>query len=287
MIPSSSDLHYFLEVANTLNLSRAAECLGISQPSLTLSMHRIETAVGTAILVRHKRGVSLTRSGKQLLAHARQLLQQWELIKSKTLASVEEVQGSITIGCHTSVALYSLPRFLGALLEKYPNLDIRLQHDLSRKITEQVINLKLDIGIVINPVKHPDLVIQRLDSDKITLWTSTPKYKIQNLESGAAVIVCDTDLVQTQSILKALKKQKLSYSRLIHTNSLEVIAELTSSGCGIGILPGTIAASRNLLSVHKAPFYKDELCLLYRGENRYVRAIQTICNAIKIVFKNN
>src|SRR4029079_13501420 len=153
MIPSSTDLTYFIEVASLLNLSRAAETLGISQPSLTLAMQRLEASVGTSILIRQKRGVTLTKAGKQLLAHARSLLEQWDSIKSAALASTYEVQGCFTLGCHPSVALYSLPHFLPGLLKKYPNLEIQLHHDSSRKITEKVINLSIDIGIVINPVK--------------------------------------------------------------------------------------------------------------------------------------
>jgi len=284
MIPSSSDLSYFLEVANLLNLSRAAETLGISQPSLTLAMQRLENAVGTAILIRHKNGVTLTKAGKQLLLHARSLLQKWDSIKSETLASVHETQGSFTLGSHPSVALYSLPRFLPELLEKYPKLEIKLKHDSSRKVTEQVINLSIDIGIVVNPVKHPDLVIKKIDDDKITLWRSAGKRDIQDIHSGRALFICDPDLMQTQTILRKLKKLGVNHTRLLTTNNLEVIAELTANGCGIGILPSHIAHSKNLVKIPKAPFYDDEVCLLYHGSNRDIKAIQVIVNAIKEVF---
>jgi LysR family transcriptional regulator, cell division regulator len=284
MIPSPADLTYFIEVANLSNLSRASESLGISQPSLTLAMRRLESAVGATLLVRHKRGVSLTKAGKQLLGHARHLLQQWDVIKSETLASINEIQGSFTIGCHTSIALRSLPYFLGDLLEKHPGLEIKFQHHLSRKITEQVINLKIDMGIVVNPTKHPDLVIKHLSDDKVTLWRGMGKRKIQDLTSGEAVLLCDPELIQTQSILKSLKKQNIYYRRIIPSDNLEVIGELTKAGCGIGILPGNVAKPRKLTAIAKAPYYQDEICLLYRGENRHVKAIQIITDAIKKVF---
>ncbi len=136
MIPSPSDLSYFLAVADLLNLSRAAERLGISQPSLTLAMRRIEETVGTPILIRHKRGVSLTKAGKQLLTHTRHIMQHWDCVKSATLASVNEIQGTFTLGCHPSVAICMAPLFLPDLLEKNPKLEINLKHDMSRKITE-------------------------------------------------------------------------------------------------------------------------------------------------------
>jgi len=287
MIPTPADLRYLLEVANLSNLSRAAESLGISQPSLTLAMRRLEKIVSAPILVRHKRGVTLTVAGKQLVAQTRQLIDQWEIIKSKTLASIHDIQGCFTIGCHPTVALHFLPLFLGDLIRNNEKLDIKLQHDLSRKIVEQVINLKIDIGIAVNPTKHLDLVIHNLTTDNIMLWHSEKLHHVHDLETGQAVILCDPDLMQTQAILKELKKRKLRYGRLVFSNNLEVIADLTKAGVGIGILPSCVAKARGLTRVAESPYYKDEVCLLYRGENRNVKAIQTITTAIKQAFKKN
>lgn len=284
MVPSPTDLLYFVEVANLLNLSRAAECLGISQPSLTLAMQRLETCIGVPLLNRHKRGVSLTKAGKQLLVHTRQLIQQWDSIKSETLSSMHAVQGSFTLGCHTSVALYSLPLFLADLLEKNPKLEIKLKHDASRKITEQVINLAIDVGIVVNPVKHPDLIIKKLADDKISLWQGKTSNQIQNIHSDRTLLICDPDLLQTQAILKKLKKQNIHYTQLITTNSLEVAADLAKSGAGIAILPGRVAETRDLIPVPRSPVHADEVCLLYRGEHRSIKAIQVITQAIKNAF---
>ena len=75
---SQAELRYFIEVANSLNLSRASERLGISQPSLSVAIKRLEGSIGTELLIRQKRGVVLTQAGKQLLAHAKQLLQYFD-----------------------------------------------------------------------------------------------------------------------------------------------------------------------------------------------------------------
>lgn len=286
MTPTPSDLSYFVEVANILNLSRAAETLGISQPSLTLAMRRLEKSVGTPLLVRHQHGVSLTKAGMQLLAHTRQLLQQWDTIKSQALASMHDIQGSFTIGCHTSLGMHALPRFLAPLLEKNPRLEIKLQHDSSRKITEQVIQLQIDIGLVVNPTKHLDLIVKHLDDDKVTLFRSKSINKNNQFNAETTILLCDPDLLQTQSILKKMKKTGLMYQRIIPSNSLEVIADLTESGCGIGILPANVAAKRKLIRLAKSPVHQDEICLVYRGENREVKAIQVITDAIKKAFSS-
>src|SRR5882724_6957198 len=104
MIPSPSELHYFLEVAHSLNMSRAAERLGISQPALTFAIQRLESSLDQKVLVRGKTGVQLTTAGKNLVLKARQLLEDWERIRADAAKDETEIRGRYTIGCHHSVA---------------------------------------------------------------------------------------------------------------------------------------------------------------------------------------
>jgi len=279
MIPSPTDLKYFVEIANTLNVSRASERLGISQPSLSLAIRRMEQSLGTPLLIRSKRGVTLTQAGKQLLVHTRHLFQTWENIRAGTLSSVNEVQGSYTIGCHPSVALYALQGFLPQLVAAHPKLDIKLKHDLSRKIAEDVISMKVDVGIVVNPVRHPDLVIHPLCTDEFTLWTSG--------KGERSVLICDPDLAQSKALLGQLAKRGMKFDRVITSGSLEVIADLVAHGCGAGFLPALAAvrARYKLKRVPKAPVFYDEHCLLFRVENKGVKAVQVISTAIRAFFE--
>ena len=284
MLPSAAELNYFLEVTHSLNLSRASERLGISQPSLSLAMKRLEQSVGTTLFIRHKYGVSLTPAGKQLLLHVRQLLQQWENTKSKALASTHEIQGHYTLGCNSIIANYLVSMFLPALLEQHPRLEVHLRHGLSQKITEQVNNLSIDIGIVINPFKHPELIIRKIGNDETCFWVGEGAREIQNIQSKKAVIICNPDSIQAQSLLTKIKQMGIIFNRMVTTESMGVVAKLTANGCGIGILPKRIARSMHPDSLHHLstlPSYSDELCVIYRHENKNIKAIQTIAEAIK------
>ncbi len=287
MLASPNDLIYFIETANTLNLSRTAKRIGISQPSLTLAIQRLEYVIGTELFIRSKSGVALTPAGKRLLSHAKELLQLWDSVKSESLASHYEVQGKFTLGAHPSVALCILSRFLPKLLMDYPKLEIQLKHDLSRNISEDIINLSTDIGLIVNPIKHPDLIIHKLYDDKITFWHTSEKNINQQIDSGEAVLIFDPDLLQTQWLLKRIHKQGIKYKRTITTNNLEVIANLTANGAGIGIIPTRVALlayPNKLKPILKMPYYDDEICLVYRHENRRIKGVQAIVNAIKECF---
>lgn len=230
MLPSSTDLTYFLEVAKTLNISRAAERLGITQPSLTQALQRLEHEVGVSLLFRSKKGVTLTPAGKRVALQSESLLAQWEKVRGLALASMEEVQGSYKLGCHPSVGIYSLPPVLINLLKEHSQLELQLVHQISRQVFESVVSRELDIGLVINPPDHPDLVIKKLGRDEMTFWVSDEPTDLQNPKNENAVLICDPHLLQSQELIQKIKKQGYQFRRILHSSSLEVIAHLTASG---------------------------------------------------------
>jgi LysR family transcriptional regulator, cell division regulator len=276
MLPSSSDLAYFVEISQAGNLTKAANRLGISQPSLSLAMQRLEQSVGTILLIRTRQGTKLTKAGERLLAETRQLLSRWDELRGHTLSTMNEVRGRFSIGCHPSVARYALPLFLPSLLVKFPDLEFSLHHDLSRSITQKVLALEIDLGIVVNPQQHLDLVMKSLAKDTVTLWSSRQP-------NAKDVLICEPSLAQTQTLMGKLKRQGLKFNRVIESSNLEVIASLARSGAGVGILPARVAQaeSKELVVFEGAPTLRDEIFLVYRVENKNVRAIQALSESIQ------
>lgn len=289
MMPSAQELTYFVQVAQSLNISKAAHSLGMSQPSVSLAIRRVEETVGVPLFIRSKRGVKLTQAGLQLYAHSKHLLELWENVSSRALDYVYTEQGTYSIGCHPSVALYSLHGFLPQLLNKFPRLNIKLHHDLSRKITDGVIDSSIDIGIVVNPIKQPDLIIKKLCDDEVGLWVSAKQnthHDLKEILRNDNVLICDPGLLQTQTIFRKLKKNGVQFERTLVSSNLEVIAKLTASGCGIGVLPARVASflGNELIKVPGTPIFHDEICVLFRMENKRVKAIQTCVGAIQEFF---
>ena len=284
MLPSSVEIQYFLEVASTLNISRAAERLGITQPTLSLSVQRLEHTVGTPLLLRSKTGVRLTKAGVRFASQGKNLIEQWERLRSETINEESEVRGRVSVGCHTSVALYSVGEFAPQLMQEYPQLELTFVHDLSRKITERVVSFEIDFGIVVNPVPHPELRLVQLCTDEQQLWRSTGSFVKD-------VLICEPALMQTQALMAKMKKSSGSfdYTRVIHSTSLEVVAALTAAGAGVGILPTRVAKREAGDKVKpyftKGPIYEDKVFLVYRPDAQKNLAAKTVMRAIEAAFK--
>ena len=275
--PSLRDLHAFLEVCACQNLSRAAERLGVTQPSLSVAMQRLERLLGATLLQRSKAGVSLTAAGTRLRTHAQSLCEAWARTQDRVLAAQHEVAGGFVLGCHTAVAGYALG-FLTTFLRQHPRLHLTLQHDLSRRVLEAILSMRCDMGLVINAKRHPDLVLRRLCRDTVTLFAPAVGKPVPG------VLICDSSLYQTQEILRLLQRRKQGFERTLDTPSLEVAAQLTAAGVGVGVLPRNVAASLELQELPHAPTYQDELFFVYRAENKGVPAIRALGRALLAAF---
>lgn len=256
--PNPWDLRYFQEVALTENLSRAAERLAIAQPTLSLSLKRLEEQLQVKLFSRGNRGLVLTAAGHRLLRECNRLMSDWDAILVETRKSDTEVKGRYNLGCHPSVALYSLDPFIRDLYRDFSGIEIQLTHGLSRIICERVISAQIDFGIVVNPVKHPDLVLYKLAIDEVGFW------KLPGCLEG--VLIYNPDLIQSQAVLKKYKSK--TFERSILSENLEVIASLAGSGAGVAILPSRVVQvmAPQLRKIPDAPTFRDEIYFVYRAD---------------------
>lgn len=273
----SDDLVYFKEIALNKNLRRASERLGMSQPALSFAIQRLEKKLNCQLFIRGKTGVRLTKAGNKLLLLTGELEENWKKIYSLVSEEVNAVEGTYSLGCHTSVGVYTLHYFVGALLSRYPKLSFRFKHGLSREMTHAVISNQLDFGIVVNPTKHSGLVITKLYEDRVKFWKSP---KLQNKD----LLIYDPSLLQSNELIQLAAKKGFSFSREIHTSSLNLIAKLTSAGAGVGILPETVLKELEkkecIPLAPNSPELVDKICLIYKKENQNTYAFKKIADSI-------
>ncbi|KGP64105.1 LysR family transcriptional regulator [Legionella norrlandica] len=266
------DIKYFIVVSDTLNITRASEIIGISQPALSYAVKRLENKLGGQLLIRLKNGIQLTKLGEEFKKRSHRLLYEWE--QAQNLANPESglIQASYTIAVHPSVALYTLECFMPKLQVGFPGLGFNFIHGLSREMTEKVISWEADFGIVVNPVRHPDLVISQLYKDEVTVFYA---------KNAQDRLIYDENLAQSQYILNKIGNKTI-FNGVLKSANLEVVAKLTSLGLGYGLLPTRVASQYNHLKKLKgAPIFKDEICLVYRPEKHNNIASKKIIQIIK------
>lgn len=254
-----TDLENFVEMALCRTQAEAAAKLKITPPSLSESMKRLESDLGYILFYRTRTGISLTSSGRNLLEKARVGIELLTEIGTSASGATSTQRRTVIIGSHPLVASYFLPQVLKELERSARgHFHIELRHDLSRNVQAEIQKGKVDIGIVVNPTRAPDLVIRELGRDEVAVWALKPKRKYER-------VIYDPDLFQAQAVLRSWKGVPGDW---LSTSSLELAARLTQQGLGYGILPTRVVKLLGL-SLHRVPStpsHRDMICAVHRTE---------------------
>lgn len=145
-------LEYFLDVAKTNSLNISAERLFVTQPTISESIHKLEEELDTELLIRSKKGVSLTETGHIVQRWAETILQDVALMQNEIFelqnGSNPKLFGDICIGASNIVSKITLPDIMEGFSKHYPNIAVTNFYVRHYEIPEFLINETMDIAIV-------------------------------------------------------------------------------------------------------------------------------------------
>ncbi len=208
---SLDELRSFIATTERGTISGAAKILGVTQPTLSWTIRRLEERLNATLFIRTKKGVHLTRAGQLLVSRSRELLRQWEQMEIALRDEQETVRGTYSIGVYPTLAEHTIPKFLPALLANWPDLEVHIGHDFSSRIAQDVIAFRYDFGLVVNPPRHPDLTIVELYTDELGLWRE--KNSSWRLDMPRVPLLYNSNMIRVESILSQLKDQGLLPNR--------------------------------------------------------------------------
>jgi LysR family nitrogen assimilation transcriptional regulator len=169
-------LRSFLKIAAVGSISRAADSLGVAQPSLSHQLLRLEDEVGASLFRRTARGVTLTEAGRVFQEQARQLLQSAEQAVESIRELSKEATGEAALAVPYSISRIAGYRLFEAFLGHAPKLRMRLFEASTGQIRGWLESGRIDIGIVydLGPLRH--LSFRPLASDEVFLIGPAGKF---------------------------------------------------------------------------------------------------------------
>lgn len=282
-------LRYFVSIAELGSLTAASRALRVSQPSLTVAVRKLEDELETTLFVRTSRGVRLTASGEALLRHARQVMRALTDARAEIEGLEKEPRGRFALGCHESLGAYFLPGFMAAFLERHPGIELALWNGNSRDVHRAVVERVVDVGLVVNPEPHPELVVQPLFQDRVELVVASALRRSARREPLALLrshpLLYVPALRQVQYLLGALEQRALRASRPLPCSSMELVKSLVLDGTGVGILPRRVASHRvapgRLMALSESlPAYEDSIALVRRADVHVTAALRLLLDAL-------
>jgi LysR family hydrogen peroxide-inducible transcriptional activator len=232
-------LRYFDALARLGHFGRAAQACAISQPALSMQIKEMEDALGGVLLERNARQVVLTRFGEELALRVREILRSVDELGDFARASRDKLTGRLRLGMIPTVAPYLLPRVIGELTRKHPEIDIHVRESKTPKLIEELVEGRLDAAIVALPVSEPSLTEVALFSENFLL-VRPPEYEGAPVPSSESLREMRLLLLEEGH---CFRDQALSFCNmqapreLLDASSLSTLVQMVDAGMGVTLIP--------------------------------------------------
>lgn len=242
-----ADLRLFVSIAEAQNLTRGARRVFLSPAAASARLKTLEEQLGSRLLYRDSRGVSLAPAGHTLLRHAHLVLRQIEHIKSEFSEYGADSVGHIRIFANTTAVTEFLPEILAGFLAARPQVSVDLQERLTRAIVRGVREGAADLGIVAGPIPTSGLQALHFSTDRLVVVT--PKRHIlarrQRVAFAETVAFEHIGLHEGSTLQTFVRDQAEQHgtalSLRIQVRSFEAMCRMIEAGVGIGVLPESAA----------------------------------------------
>lgn len=247
----STLLRAFLETADAGTLSRAASQLGLSQPSLSMQIQRLEQQLGVPLFQRHGRGVTLTVAGQALLPRARQILEELRAAEEAVRREVTGAGGVLHVGAIPTVAPYVLPGALRRFRAPYATTRVELREDYSAVLARLLLDGALDVVIAALPYAFDHLETEVLGSDELVVAVpaSHPaaragRITLAQLHNSPAVTLDPAHCLGEQ-VAGFCSSRQILPSVVCRSAQLATVLELVGADVGVSIVPAMAATRHN------------------------------------------
>lgn len=145
-------LRYFLMVAREENITRAAQLLHVSQPTLSRQLINLEEELGVKLFHRGKYSVRLTEDGLLLKRRAQELLTLTDKTMMELSHKENRISGEISIGCGETRSMMLLGEWMASFQAQYPDVQFHIYSATADDIKERIEKGILDMGLLTEPV---------------------------------------------------------------------------------------------------------------------------------------
>lgn len=236
-------LEYFCAAARTGSFTKAADELGITQPSLSEQIARLEQSLGAALFERLNRRIELTPLGEAILGKAKALLEDAAALPDHFERAREGVHGVLRVGAIPTILPYYLAPLLRGFMERFVDVDLNVREGTTTELVQQVLDGMLDVAVVSLPVEGAGLVMKELFRDRLYLavpeghpLAASEKVQLRRVSEERLLILKDGHCLRDET-LAVCDRAKARFTGQFEADQFLTIFELIRAGFGVSIVP--------------------------------------------------
>lgn len=250
-----TQLNYILAVDRCRNFAQAARESFVTQPTLSMQIHKLEDYLQIQIFDRSKTPVEPTPMGKKVLEYARKVMQHSQALEELSKSLRGEVAGEYILAVIPTLAPYILPLFVGEFVKKHPQVELKIYEYQTDEIIRYLKEGKIDGAILATPLEVKELSEEPLFLEPFQLFLS-PDHALlkkksidqKELDISEAWLLKEGHCMRAQALqLCQVKKEGAGKNLFFEGGSLETLINMVKATKGFTVLPylATLTLSKN------------------------------------------
>lgn len=257
------ELQYLVELARLQNFRLAAEVCGVSQPTLSTQIRKLEQELGVALVERIPRRVTLTPAGEEITARARRILSEVRDIHDIADRARAPESGRLRLGAFPTLGPYLLPLLVPRIARSFPRMELQLVEEKTETLIERLHDGQIDAALLALPLTLPahlpdtNLQIAPLFDEPFLLalppdhpLAAQDRVTSDQLHNQRLMLLEDGHCLRDQA-LSLCQRWGAQETSGFRATSLETLRQMVGAGMGITLLPqlatrGPLADSGNL-----------------------------------------
>lgn len=234
-------LGYFIEVAEQRNFTRAAERLNLAQPALSQQVKKLESELGTPLLIRGRRETVLTQAGEVLLVKARALLADAAKAKQAVADVANLKRGKLILAAIPSVSGSWLPKFVRQFRKAHPKIELVLKEGRSDEVALMVDSAKAELGFLQFPADKKRFRSSKILSESFVAviparhpLAAGKEVSLQQLAEEPFIFYKGR---AREVVLAACRDAGFEPSVACESGQLETVRSLVAANLGVAVLP--------------------------------------------------
>lgn len=179
-------LDYIIAVERLRHFAKAAEACGITQPTLSMMIQKLEEELGVDIFDRKKSPVEPTPIGRKLINQAKNIKFNLKQFVEIADSARDTVEGELCLAIIPTLAPYIIPQFFGETLKLLPDLKVKISEIMTSQIIEQLKNSQIEVAIVSTPIDEPGILELPLFYERFIAYISPSEKKMYKKETLVA-----------------------------------------------------------------------------------------------------
>jgi LysR family hydrogen peroxide-inducible transcriptional activator len=284
-------LRYFVAVAETGSFTRAAEREGVTQPTLSEQIMRLENTdkgIGRRLFDRLGRKVVLTDAGQVLLSHAQSILAAVGEAERAVRDSGEG--GRLRIGAIPTIAPFLLPASIVRFRTEHPAVQLQLKEDLTERLLADILAGELDIGLMALPIRDDRLHVEKLFAEPLVMalppkhrLASKTEVKLADVVEEPFILLDDVHCFGDQ-VLSFCHRGGLEPRVVCRGEQIVTLLAMVAAGQGVSVVPEMAALADTAKSCVYRPLGKPiptrTLCAVWHKQRYRPASLRSFVEVI-------